>query len=122
MLIPSLEVEYFNPVVADWTPEFKALEDAAKAKARVQLYVITPLQRGFYSLVEIMHAIAGPDQPEHVFVYFMLVDNDGVAFDDAQQRSIKASIEIIQSYQNATVLYSLTEVADALNKYLKEPV
>lgn len=67
----------FNPVVADWTPECQASEDAAKATAQFNLfYLCDPKQEGnpvsVYSLVE---AVMGMyDQPSSTVVVF---DNTG---------------------------------------------
>ena len=59
-LIPYLEkfgIEYFNPVVKDWTPECQAIEEDEKnRKCNVHLYVITKEMMGTYSIAEIIHS------------------------------------------------------------------
>lgn len=59
-LIPHLEkagIEYFNPVVDDWTPECQAIEEDEKNnKCNVHLYVITPEMQGVYSVAEIINS------------------------------------------------------------------
>lgn len=59
-LIPLLEskgVEYFNPVVEDWTPECQQIEEEEKnKKCNIHLYVITKEMMGTYSIAEIIHS------------------------------------------------------------------
>ena len=54
VLIPQLRCDYFNPVVADWTPECQANELREREQADIVLYVITPLMTGMYSIAEII--------------------------------------------------------------------
>lgn len=53
-LIPMLSVAFFNPVVADWTPECQAVEEEEKRNADKRLYVLTPETSGMYSIAEIV--------------------------------------------------------------------
>lgn len=46
------DIELFNPVVEEWTDECRIKEDAVKATARINLFVITPEQAGPYSFAE----------------------------------------------------------------------
>lgn len=59
-LIPYLEkfgIDYFNPVVKDWTPECQSIEEEEKnRKCNVHLYVITKEMMGTYSIAEIIHS------------------------------------------------------------------
>ena len=59
-LIPFLEkenIEYFNPVVKDWTPECQAIEEEEKNyKCNIHLYTITKEMIGVYSIAEIIHS------------------------------------------------------------------
>lgn len=53
--IPKLEaagVKYFDPEVADWTPECIPREAAAKAEAAVLLFFIDGTTRGIASMIE----------------------------------------------------------------------
>lgn len=50
-LIPKLEIDYFNPVVEDWTPECQAEEECL-----IHLYVITPQQKGVFSIAEMIES------------------------------------------------------------------
>ena len=59
-LIPYLEkfgIDYFNPVVKDWTPECQIIEEEEKNhKCNIHLYVITKEMMGTYSVAEIIHS------------------------------------------------------------------
>lgn len=59
-LIPYLKknnIDYFNPVVDNWTPECQAIEEEEKnSKCNVHLYVLTPEMTGSYSVAEIVHS------------------------------------------------------------------
>ena len=55
--LKQYDVEWFNPVVKDWTPECQAIEEDEKNnKCNVHLYVITPEMIGVYSIAEIVNS------------------------------------------------------------------
>ena len=55
--IQGSDVEYFNPVVEDWTPECQAIEEEEKnRKCNIHLYVLTPEMQGVYSIAEIVNS------------------------------------------------------------------
>ena len=50
-------IEYFNPIVEDWTPECQAIEEDEKNnKCDCHLYVITKEMMGTYSIAEIINS------------------------------------------------------------------
>jgi len=53
-LISGLAIDYFNPVVEDWTPECQAEEIRQREKCNFCLYVITPKMNGIYSIAEVV--------------------------------------------------------------------
>ena len=59
-LIPLLDargVDYFNPVVEDWTPEDQAREEDEKNnKCNTHIYVITAEMQGVYSIAEVIQS------------------------------------------------------------------
>ncbi len=59
-LIPLLTkrgIDFFNPVVDDWTPECQAIEEDEKNnKCNCHLYVITKEMMGTYSIAEIIQS------------------------------------------------------------------
>lgn len=55
--LKQYDVEWFNPVVKDWTPECQAIEEDEKNnKCNVHLYVITTEMIGVYSIAEIINS------------------------------------------------------------------
>jgi hypothetical protein len=53
-LIKLLKIDYFNPVVEDWTPECMAEEIRQRETCDYCLYVITPRMSGVYSIAEVI--------------------------------------------------------------------
>ena len=97
-LIPVIQVSFFNPVVEDWTPEDKAIEDAEKeANCNVHLYVITKPQ-SIYSIAEVVDSthmgklvvlhIVPNEFDEHQLKHMMaiadlVIKRGGIAYCDA---------------------------------------
>ena len=56
-LLKEKNIDYFNPVVEDWTPECQQIEEDEKnKKCNIHLYVITKEMIGTYSIAEIIHS------------------------------------------------------------------
>lgn len=53
-LIKSLTIDYFNPIVEDWTPECMEEEIKQRENCDFCLYVITPRMTGVYSIAEVV--------------------------------------------------------------------
>jgi hypothetical protein len=53
-LISMLTINYFNPVVRDWTEECMAEERRQREECSYCLYFITPLMTGVYSIAEVI--------------------------------------------------------------------
>lgn len=53
-LIPMLKINYFNPVVPDWTEECYQQELRERDVCDYCLYVITPQMQGVYSIAEVV--------------------------------------------------------------------
>ena len=53
-LISLLKIDYFNPVVDDWTEECMIEERRQRLICDYVLYVITPLMTGVYSIAEVV--------------------------------------------------------------------
>jgi len=98
ILIPKLDannIKYFNPVVEDWTPECKEIEDYEKHNmCDTHVYVITPKQTGFYSFAEIIDSAAFGYNV--IFVYAQ-VDED-LRFSKSQINSLDAIASLLLTY------------------------
>ena len=87
-LIPLLEkagVEYFNPVVDDWTPECQEEEYCQKEICDIHLYLITKKMKGVFSIAEAVASCQFKDKE----VLFAFADFDG-EFDTAEKKSLYA--------------------------------
>ena len=87
-LIPLLEekgIEYYNPVVEDWTPECQQEEYRQKEICDVHLYLITKKMKGVFSIAE---AVASC-QDAGKLTLFVFVNFDG-EFDESERKSLDA--------------------------------
>lgn len=113
-IITMLEVDYFNPVVEDWTPSCMEEEIRQRELCNVCLYVITPKMTGIYSVAEVVDdSHKRPDR-----TVFVRLRDDGVArFDDGQWKSMGALHEMLE--RNGVAVFSdLKSAALHINKYL----
>jgi len=86
-LIPLLKIDYFNPVVEDWTPECQTEEYRQKEICDIHLYVITPKMTGVFSIAELVDS--SNKNPKGTV--FMIMSKDGdKEFDEGQLRSLHA--------------------------------
>ena len=120
-LIPLLKnVEYFNPVVEDWTPECQLVEEEEKnKKCNIHLYVITKEMQGTYSIAEIIHSahLANTYGTSVDNVIFCVL-NEGTW----QKHEIKSFNAVMSLIKNIAPLNSITcyvnnmeEVAEKIN-------
>lgn len=57
-LLPYLDIDYFNPIVKDWTPEAQIEEEYQKEhKCDIHLYVITSQMKGVFSIAEVIDSV-----------------------------------------------------------------
>jgi len=108
LIIPMLEIGYFNPVVDDWTEDCMEREIQERESCDFCLYTITPRMTGVYSIAEVVDdSNKRPDKTilvlikgdgEKVFlkgqwksllaVARMVKENGGQVFDDLRSASI----------------------------------
>lgn len=84
-LIPKLKIDFFNPVVEDWTPECIETEWKEKASSDILLYVITPQMTGTFSIAELIDD--SNKHPERTVACF-LQEHNGQKFTDGQWKSL----------------------------------
>lgn len=92
-LIPMLKIDYFNPVVEDWTPECQAIERYERSHSDFCLYVITPQMRGVYSMAEAVDD--SNKRPEKVLLV-LIQSYGGEYFDGVQWRSLLFVSEMVK--------------------------
>lgn len=111
-LIGKLKINYFNPVVEDWTPECQAEEIKQRKECDYCLYVLTPKMTGVYSIAEVVDD-SNKRPGRTIFCY--LKDDDKKKFDKHQIKSMDQVAKMIKE-NGAAVCKNLDEVARYLNK------
>ena len=111
-IIKKLEIDYFNPVVEDWTPECQEEEIKQRKSCDFVLYCITPKMTGSYSIAEV---VDDSNKRPSKTLYVQLNSDDDCYFSDAQIRSLKAVKKMI-SLNGALCFDTLEDVAKFLNK------
>ncbi len=112
-LIPLLKnVEYFNPVVENWTEADYEIELKERETCDIILYVLTPKMTGFYSIAEVVDD--SHRRPEKTVFAFLTTD-DKKEFSVDQLKSMKALVKMLK-INKVECFASLKSVADHLNK------
>lgn len=110
-LIKDLEINYFNPVVEDWTPECMEEEIKQRENCDYCLYVITPRMTGVFSIAEVVYdAIKRPEKT----VFCVITSDTNITFHDHQVKSMGQVKKMVEEC-GAKVCNSLKEVADYVN-------
>lgn len=86
-LIPKLEVDYFNPIVPDWTEEDYKEELKQRKICDFVLYCITPKMTGVYAIAEVIDD--SNKQPEKT-LFFVLEKDEESIFSERQKKSLIA--------------------------------
>ena len=111
-LIPMLKIDYFNPVVDDWTPECQAEEERQKASVcDVHLFVITPRMTGVYSIAEVIESAI---LKHHNCIFCYLSKDSDMEFSKGQKKSLDAVGMMVVKYDGVWC-DSLEQVAEYIN-------
>lgn len=119
-LINLLQIDYFNPVVSDWTEECMAEERKQREVCDFCLYTITPLMTGVYSIAEVIDD--SNKRPEKTIFCSLLqdIDLDSMGFkyikkyNKAQLKSLDQVGKMVER-NGGKFFTSLEEVAEYLN-------
>jgi len=110
-LIEMLEIDYFNPVVEDWTEACMAEEIKQRETCDFCLYVITPKMTGVYSIAEVVDD--SNKRPERTII--CVLDQDfGLGFSEGQRKSL-AQVQAMVVRNGGKSFNYLDEVASHLN-------
>jgi len=115
-LIPMLKIDYFNPVVEDWTEECQAEEIRQRNRCDFLLYVITPLMTGVYAIAE---AVQDSCRRPEKTLFCVLPEDDDAEFDVGQTKSLLMVAKMTER-NGAMVFGSLDVVAEYLNTFYVE--
>ena len=111
-LIQMLKIDYYNPVVPDWTPECMAEEIKQRGLCDYCLYVITPKMTGVYSIAEVVDD--SNKQPKKTIFCVLEKDEDKI-FDKGQMISLGNVARMIK--RNGSIFFlNLEDAANYLNK------
>lgn len=92
-LIPLLKIDYFNPVVKDWTPECQKEEIHQRNTCDIVLYCITPKMLGVYSIAEVVDD--SNKRPEKT-VFVLLKKDEDQEFSKAQYKSLESVQKMLE--------------------------
>ena len=106
-LIKLLEIDFFNPIVPDWTPECHAEEIKQRESCDYVLYVITKEMVGVYSIAEVVDD--SNKRPEKTLFCFL---PDG--FNEQQVKSL-GQVSAMVKRNSGKVFKTLREIADYVN-------
>ena len=109
-LIPMLNIDYFNPVVDNWTPECQEEEIKQRKICDYVLYVITPKMVGTYSIAEVVDD--SNKRPKKTFFCYLKDDGDK-KFGEKEIKSLEQVAKMIKS-NGATVCKDLKEISEVL--------
>lgn len=105
-LIPLLQLDFFNPVVENWTPDCIEIENKEKEEhCNIHLYVITKEMKGVYSIAEMVQSSL--DKTKTTIVQII---PDG--FDPAQLKSLEAVVKLL--HKNRAIAYIDNELGRTL--------
>ena len=91
-VMPRLNIDYFDPVVEEWTDEAYKKELYEREHCEYCLYVLTPMMQGVYSIAEVVDD--SNKRPKKTLFCFLKKDGDK-EFDAVQIRSMEAVTKMI---------------------------
>lgn len=115
-LIPLLNkdsVDYFNPVVEEWTEECKARERIERTRCDVNLYVLTPLMAGVYSIAEV---VDDSNKRPTKTVLMILEEDNHETFTNRNRHSIREVERLVRHNGGTVVQGSIKDLATYLNE------
>lgn len=104
-------IDYFNPVVEDWTEECINREIFEREHCDYVLYTITPLMQGVYSIAEVVDD--SNKRPEKT-LFCVLDEDNGKCFTEGQIRSLNQVSKMV-SNNGGKVFISIHAVSEYLN-------
>lgn len=107
-LIPLLKIDYFNPVVEDWTPEAQEEERYQRQTCDYCLYTITSEMKGVYSIAEVIDD--SNKRPEKT-IFCLLSDG----FEKGVLKSLHEVGKMVQR-NGGTYVTSSQQVANLVNE------
>ena len=88
-LIQYLKIDYFNPVVKDWTSECQENEYKEKEICMIHYYHITSEMKGVFSIAEVIDSVHNKNK-----ITILCVDPTG--FEESELKSLRAVIDLVK--------------------------
>ena len=109
-IVPMLNIDYFNPVVDDWTEDCMIEEIRQRELCDFCLYTITPKMTGVYAIAEVVDdSNKRPDK-----TVLVLLKEDGISFTVGQWRSLSSVSKMVKK-NGGRVFDSLRMAAQFMN-------
>lgn len=112
-LIKDLKIDFYNPVVPDWTPECMEEELKQRKECDFCLYVITPKMTGVYSIAEVVDD--SNKRPEKTIFCYLEKDENFHTFNSFQLKSLDQVGRMVKE-NGGQFFKTLKGVTDFLNK------
>ena len=110
-VMPKLKIDYFNPVVDDWTEQAYQEELYEREHCDFCVYVLTPKMTGVYSIAEV---VDDSNKRPKKTIYCMLLKDEGQEFTKAQGKSLRAVGRMVED-NGGLWFESLDEMVEYLN-------
>jgi hypothetical protein len=110
-IIPMLDIDFFNPVVEDWTEDCMKIEIEERQNSDFCLYAITPKMAGVYSIAEVIDD--SNKRPEKTILVLLRSDEDDY-FTNEQFKSLDAVAKMVK-LNGGQVFSDLESVAKYMN-------
>lgn len=109
-LIPLLNIDYFNPVVEDWTEDCQKEEENQKEnKCNIHFYMLTNKMTGVFSVAEVVDSV-------HDKTKKTVLQIDPTGFDKFQIKSLTALVDLINKRGGtAYISDNINEAAKKIN-------
>ena len=114
-VLDEFGIDYFNPVVEDWTEECMVEEIKQREECDFVLYTITPKMMGVYSIAEVVDD--SNKRPEKT-MFLVLEEDRGFVFDTSQLKSLKAVKKMVTE-NGALVVENFLHIADFIAYKIK---
>lgn len=112
-LIKLLKVDYFNPVVENWTEECMKEERKQRRECDFCLYTITPKMTGVYSIAEV---VDDSNKRPNKTIFCLLTQDYDKKFTPTQLKSLDQVGKMVER-NGGKYFRSLKDVANYINNY-----
>ena len=110
-IIDGITIDYFNPVVDNWTEECQKEELKQREICDYLLYVITPKMKGVYSIAEV---VDDSNKKPNRTIFCFLEDDDNDVFDEQQIISLNSVGKLVER-NGSKYFRSIEDVINYLN-------